>query len=83
MVNQEILNLLFVFKSKQKSNISFFILLPFSRHSHFERKQNDLYTNLTITLQDALNGFDISFRHLDGHNVRYHLLNLSHFLFFH
>ncbi len=31
--------------------------------------------NLTITLQDALNGFDISFPHLDGHNVRDFILN--------
>lgn len=44
-------------------------LLLSIRHSRFERKSNDLYTNLTITLQDALNGFEVSFPHLDGHNV--------------
>ncbi|CAF1956053.1 unnamed protein product [Rotaria magnacalcarata] len=39
------------------------------KHPYFERKNNDLYTNLTITLQDALNGFNVSFPHLDGHKV--------------
>jgi DnaJ family protein B protein 11 len=47
-----------------------YFLIFFVRHQRFERKNNDLYTNLSITLQDALNGFDISFPHLDGHNVR-------------
>lgn len=50
----------------------------FFRHPRFERKNNDLYTNLTITLQDALNGFDISFPHLDGHNVCKEFFFLSH-----
>ena len=40
------------------------------RHTRFERRNNDLHTNLTITLQDALNGFDVTLPHLDGHNVR-------------
>lgn len=39
------------------------------KHAFFERKNNDLYTNLTITLQDALNGFEYSIPHLDGHRV--------------
>jgi DnaJ family protein B protein 11 len=59
-------------------------LFFFDRHTRFERKNNDLYTNLTITLQDALNGFDISFPHLDGHNVRNYNKNfmLNNGLFF-
>lgn len=44
-------------------------IIRIQKHQHFERRNNDLYTNLTITLQDALNGFDISFPHLDGHLV--------------
>ena len=30
--------------------------LIFERHNKFERKNDDLYTNITITLLDALNG---------------------------
>ncbi|CAF1032855.1 unnamed protein product [Rotaria magnacalcarata] len=44
-------------------------IIRIQKHPRFERKKNDLYTNLTITLQDALNGFDVSFPHLDGHDV--------------
>jgi len=44
-------------------------VIRIQKHSKFERKNNDLYTNLTISLQDALNGFEVSFPHLDGHNV--------------
>lgn len=44
-------------------------IIRIQKHPHFERRNNDLYANLTITLQDALNGFDISFPHLDGHRV--------------
>ena len=36
----------------------------------FERRGNDLYTNLTISLQDALTGFETEITHLDGHKVR-------------
>lgn len=35
-------------------------------HIVFERKGNDLYTNLTISLQDALIGFTTEIKHLDG-----------------
>lgn len=38
-------------------------------HPIFERKGDDLYTNVTISLQDALNGFTIDLKHLDGHTV--------------
>ncbi|CAF1282279.1 unnamed protein product, partial [Rotaria sordida] len=44
-------------------------IIRIQKHARFERKNNDLYANLTITLEDALNGFDVSFPHLDGHNV--------------
>jgi len=40
------------------------------KHAMFERRGHDLYTNITIPLQDALAGFDISISHLDGHLVR-------------
>lgn len=39
-------------------------------HPRFERKQDDLFTNVTISLVDALNGFEISIEHLDGHLVK-------------
>ncbi|KAF5298406.1 hypothetical protein FQR65_LT01184 [Abscondita terminalis] len=38
-------------------------------HPIFERKGDDLYTNVTITLQDALSGFTMDIKHLDGHEV--------------
>jgi len=38
-------------------------------HPIFERKGDDLYTNVTISLQDALLGFTIDIKHLDGHIV--------------
>ena len=39
-------------------------------HPRFERRGDDLYTNITISLQDALTGFNISIDHLDGHQVQ-------------
>ena len=39
------------------------------KHSKFERRDDDLYTNVTISLQDALNGFEFDITHLDGHKV--------------
>ena len=50
---------------------SIFIFLVF-RHKTFERRGDDLYTNITITLVDALNGFDMEIIHLDGHTVKIH-----------
>lgn len=38
-------------------------------HEKFERRGDDLYTNVTITLQDALSGFTFDIKHLDGHKV--------------
>ena len=36
----------------------------------FERRGDDLYTNITINLVDALTGFVMEIKHLDGHNVK-------------
>ncbi|XP_031623165.1 dnaJ homolog shv [Contarinia nasturtii] len=38
-------------------------------HPVFERRGDDLYTNITISLQDALTGFTVEIPHLDGHKV--------------
>ncbi|XP_317136.5 dnaJ homolog shv [Anopheles gambiae] len=38
-------------------------------HARFERRGDDLYTNITISLQDALVGFTLDIVHLDGHKV--------------
>lgn len=38
-------------------------------HPVFERRQDDLYTNVTISLLDALLGFEMNIVHLDGHEV--------------
>nr|QNJ44841.1 HSP40-5 [Agasicles hygrophila] len=38
-------------------------------HKYFERRGDDLYTNVTISLQDALTGFTMEIPHLDGHRV--------------
>ncbi|KAL7670704.1 hypothetical protein ACOME3_005632 [Neoechinorhynchus agilis] len=40
------------------------------RHKTFERKGDDLYTNMTITLLDALLGFETEIAHLDKQKVR-------------
>ncbi|RUS82802.1 hypothetical protein EGW08_009422 [Elysia chlorotica] len=39
------------------------------KHARFERRGDDLYTNVTITLADALTGFEMDIKHLDGHKV--------------
>ena len=46
------------------------IYLFHCRHPRFERRGDDLYTNLTVTLRDALVGFEMDIVHLDGHKVR-------------
>ena len=44
------------------------VLLLF-RHPVFERRGDDLYTNVTISLVEALVGFEMDIAHLDGHKV--------------
>ncbi|KAL8587552.1 DnaJ subfamily B member 11 [Nucella lapillus] len=39
------------------------------KHARFERKGDDLYTNVTVSLQDSLTGFEMDIVHLDGHKV--------------
>ena len=46
----------------------FFIVYIF-RHKRFERRGDDLYTNVTISLADALIGFEMDIPHLDSHSV--------------
>ena len=36
----------------------------------FERRGDDLYMNITISLRDALTGFSMEITHLDGHKVK-------------
>lgn len=43
--------------------------LKLQKHPLFERKGLDLYTNVTISLQQALGGFELDIPHLDGHKV--------------
>jgi len=38
-------------------------------NQQFERRGDDLYTNVTISLVDALQGFEMDIEHLDGHKV--------------
>jgi len=38
-------------------------------HARFERRGDDLYTNVTISLSDALTGFQMDIEHLDKHKV--------------
>lgn len=40
------------------------------KHPVFERKDLDLYTNVTISLHDSLIGFTTHVTHLDGHKVK-------------
>ena len=38
-------------------------------HPRFERRGDDLFTNVTLSLVDALSGFQLDIPHLDGHLV--------------
>lgn len=38
-------------------------------HARFERRGDDLFTNVTISLREALLGFEMDIPHLDGHSV--------------
>jgi len=51
-------------------SIFYFIFFRLQPHPIFERRGPDLYTNLTISLQDALVGFQTEINHLDGHKVK-------------
>ena len=46
----------------------FFVFFVY-RHPVFERRGDDLYTNVTISLVEALVGFEMDIVHLDGHKV--------------
>ncbi|KAF8965353.1 DnaJ- protein scj1, partial [Entomortierella lignicola] len=39
-------------------------------HATFERRQNNLYTYATITLEQALLGFELEVKHLDGKAIK-------------
>ncbi|XP_012890222.1 PREDICTED: dnaJ homolog subfamily B member 11 [Dipodomys ordii] len=39
------------------------------KHRIFERRGDDLYTNVTISLVESLVGFEMDITHLDGHKV--------------
>ena len=47
----------------------FIVQIQTGKHRTFERRENDLYTNVSVTLRDALVGFGMNVTHLDGHNV--------------
>lgn len=48
------------------------MIIKTQKHSVFERRGDDLYINLTVSLRDALVGFSIDITHLDGHIVSLH-----------
>jgi len=43
--------------------------LKLEKHKIFERRGMDLYTNVTISLQQALSGFEMNITALDGHQI--------------
>lgn len=40
-----------------------------AQHSRFERRGDDLFHTMKITLKEALTGFSTTLEHLDGHQV--------------
>ncbi len=49
--------------------IGYVYVLCAGRHRRFHRRGDDLYVNVTIALEKALNGFTLDIPHLDGHKV--------------
>jgi DnaJ family protein B protein 11 len=45
------------------------MVIKTKKHGVFERRGDDLYMNLTVSLRDALVGFSVDISHLDGHVV--------------
>ena len=45
-------------------------VLKVRNHPRFQRKGNDLYTNVRISLKEALLGYSKQIGHLDGHVVQ-------------
>lgn len=46
------------------------VLVLSEPHSRFQRRGLDLHTNVSLSLKEALLGFEKSIEHLDGHQVR-------------
>lgn len=60
-----------VFQYLINDKIDMVVVILFSfRHPVFERRGDDLFTNVTISLVEALVGFEMDIVHLDGHKVR-------------
>lgn len=62
------------FKGESEQGVQFYpgdVILTFvmKPHAKFRREHHHLYTNLTISLEEALLGFDKPIKHLDGTNV--------------
>lgn len=49
----------------------YYLLMPWYLRYRFERRGDDLYTNVTLSLQEALLGFELDIPHLDNHMVRH------------
>lgn len=47
-----------------------YIVVRQEEHARFRRNGHDLYTDVTLTLAEALLGFSKDLKHLDGHMVR-------------
>lgn len=58
----------------KNTNTSHSIFCCVCRHARFERRVDDLYTNVTVTLADALTGFEMDIKHLDGHMVSHQII---------
>ena len=47
----------------------FIVQIQTNKHLVYERRDHNLFTNISITLRDALTGFRMNLTHLDGHIV--------------